>query len=179
MEGPIRTLDQRAEREIEQRIHARLINVAISHQIGNPFGQLEGGYLPVQGPVSALVFGESTEEQLQHRPGSYLWTAKAGSNTFWDDSASEKAAENKQSFILIIQTHYTPCDMAPDYCGLILEPTGLKRGQFRRLGVVLHEYMWGVIDLDAFLHKARNPELLEDTFYQEADPDLGFTIEII
>jgi hypothetical protein len=69
--------------------------------------------------------------------------------------------------------------MAPDYCGLILEPTGLKNGQFQRLGVILHEYMWRVTDLDTFLHKAKNPILLEDIFYQEADPDLGFTIEIV
>jgi hypothetical protein len=69
--------------------------------------------------------------------------------------------------------------MTPDYCGLILEPTGLKRGQFQRITVVLHACMWGVTDINAFLQKARNPELLEDTFYQAADPDLGFTVEII
>jgi hypothetical protein len=69
--------------------------------------------------------------------------------------------------------------MAPNYCSLILEPTGLRRGQFQRIGVELHAYMWGVTDIDAFLRKARNPELLEDAFYQEADPDLGFTVEII
>jgi hypothetical protein len=62
---------------------------------GNPFGQLEGGHLQVQGPVSALVFDELSEEQLQHRPDSFLWTAKAGSNVVWDDSASEEVAENK------------------------------------------------------------------------------------
>jgi len=39
--------------------------------------------------------------------------------------------------------------------------------------------MWEVTDINAFLQKARNPELLEDTFYQAADPDLGFTFEII
>lgn len=44
--------------------------------------------------------------------------------------------------------------------------------------MVLHAYMWGVTDIDAFLHKARNPKLLEDAFYQEANPDLGFTVEI-
>lgn len=68
--------------------------------------------------------------------------------------------------------------MAPNYCSLILEPTGLRRGQFQRIGVVLHAHMWGVTDTNAFLHKARNPELLEDAFCQEADPDLGFTVEI-
>jgi hypothetical protein len=150
-----------------------------SHPNGNPIGQLRGGHLQVQGPVSALVFDKLTEEQLQHRPDSFLWTVKAGPNIFWDDSASEEAAENKQCFFLIIQSHYTLGDMAPDHCGLILEPTGLKRGQFQRISVVLHAYMWGVTDIDAFLHKDRNPELLEDTFYQEADPDLGFTLEII
>jgi hypothetical protein len=65
-----------------------------------------------------------------------------------------------------------------NYCSLILEPTGLRRGQFQRIGVVLHAHMWGVTDINAFLHKARNPELLEDAFCQEADPDLGFTVEI-
>jgi hypothetical protein len=150
-----------------------------SHPNGNPLGQLGGGHLQVQGPVSALVFDKLTEEQLEHRPDSSLWTVMARSNIFWDDSASEEAAENEQCFFLVIQSHYTPGDMAPDYCDLILEPTGLKRGQFQQITVVLHAYMWVVTDIDAFLHKARNPELLEETFYQEADLDLGFTVEII
>jgi hypothetical protein len=71
-----------------------------SHPNGNPLGQLGGGHLQVQGPVSALAFDKLTEEQLRHRPDSSLWTVMARSNIFLDDSASEEAAENKQCFFL-------------------------------------------------------------------------------
>jgi hypothetical protein len=127
VEGRIRTLDKRAEQEIEQRFHVRLIDVATSHQNGNPFGQLEGGYLRMQGPVSAVRFGELSPGQLQGRGVSFLWSGKGIYDTFWDDLASEVAAENGQCLLLIIQTHHIQGAMAPDYCGIILHPTGLKR----------------------------------------------------
>ncbi len=130
MEGPIRTLDNRAEQEIEQRLHVRVIDVATSHQRGNPFGQLEGGYIRVQGPVSAVRFGELSPNELHGLGVSFLWSGKGRYDTFWDDSASEVAADNGQCFLLIIQTHRIPGGIAPDYCGIILHPTGLKRGQF-------------------------------------------------
>jgi len=39
--------------------------------------------------------------------------------------------------------------------------------------------MWGINDLETLLRNAKNPELLDHSLYLEADPDLGFTIEII
>jgi hypothetical protein len=64
--------------------------------------------------------------------------------------------------------------MSPDFCSLMLQSTGLARGQFRRLGVVLHQTSWSVTNFDAFLHNAKNLKCLVEDFYQGADPDLGF-----
>lgn len=67
--------------------------------------------------------------------------------------------------------------MSPDFCGLVLQPTGLARGQFRRLGVLLHQTLWSVTNFDAFLRNAKNLKRLGEDFYQEADPDLGFNLK--
>ena len=134
-----------------------MIDVATSHH-RKSFGQAKGGQLRVQGPVSALKFDVLSWEELQNRGVSFLWIAKGDSDTFWDDAASKTTAKKGQCFTLIIQTHHIPGGMGSDYCGLVLQPTGVKRGQFRRLGVVLHETMWRVTDVNTFLQNTKNLE---------------------
>ena len=161
LDGPIRTLHERAAHGIEQHRSVRIIDAVTTSSSGNRFGQLEGGRLRVQGPLCAMRIGELSESQRKDNGMTFLWVAKvakSGSTTFWDDSASEDAAELEEHFVLIVQTHFIPGGMAPDYCGLILRPTRLKRGQYQRAGVVLYKFIWSVTDLDTFLQNAKNPE---------------------
>jgi hypothetical protein len=134
----------------------------------------------VQGAVSALNLAEfPPREQLHVADTSWLWIPKLGPKVFWDDSESLVAADHGPCYISIVQTHLIPGDALPDLCGLVLQPTGLERGQFRRLGVVLHQNMWSVTNFDAFLQTTKDPKRLGEDFYQEPDPYLGFTIDII
>lgn len=60
--------------------------------------------------------------------------------------------------------------------GLVLQPTGTKHGQFRRLGMIDNR---PVEDMGSFMETAMDSTLLEGEFYLEAARDKGFTIELI
>jgi hypothetical protein len=88
----------------------------------------------------------------------------------WDDGSVAK--EEDIGFLLF--DSWSNADSA-HVSGLIIQPTGRKHGQFRRLGVLERR----VDGLDTFLHRATNPEYLPKDWYEASDPEKGFTIELV
>lgn len=181
--GSILTLSDRAERDLILNVRVKIVSIEMDHG-GDPFGQLKGGRLRIQGPFMFLALrGSSHQETRFGMTGSSesfggTWTDSNGitnSIKFDHGMASYEAAKAGETYLLIMVTYHLP-RCVPDLCGLVLRPTKKKTGQFTRLGVMLYNRVQNLEDMLKFATDKKN---LNEELYQEYDSNNGFTIEIV
>lgn len=155
-EGTVYTFSEEVHLWETEQCHITILDTAMFHD-GDPFGQVTGGRLLVRG----LLFGDIAT--FSKRP-SNRWVK--------DDEM-----EYLNSYFLLVLTHQSASDVhITTISGIMIVPTEVKRGQFRRVGVLLHRE---VEDTSLLLEHGRKVENLDRSFYQEADSETGFTIELV
>lgn len=178
IDGPIWTWSRR-EASV---VYTRILDALVTHE-GDPFGKVRDGYIRLQGPMSPLrLTGTKGCNSFQELYGGKMdggTVPPTISRAFihWDDDASSTAAEDKEVLLLLVEMEAEAKNSRDPLrsSGIVLQPTGIRRGQYQRLGKVLC-----IIDhFDMFLDNATNPELLDESLYGEADRQKGFTIEMV
>ncbi|CZR67745.1 uncharacterized protein PAC_17644 [Phialocephala subalpina] len=156
-EGTVYTFSEEVRLWETEKCHIDILDHEMCHG-GDPFGQVKGGRLVVRGSIFSDL-------------SPFL---KEGPRWGKDDEVDYPV-----SYFLLVLTHRT--DHPMDGCstvisGIVLVPTGAKRGQFRRVGAMLnHE----IRDLEALVKNGKNHKLLDSSLYQEADSEKGFVIELV
>ncbi|KAH7309318.1 heterokaryon incompatibility protein-domain-containing protein [Rhexocercosporidium sp. MPI-PUGE-AT-0058] len=149
-----------------------------THHDGDPFGQLKGGVVRIQGPLAKLGSRLAISQTSRTIPDdeSIVFTA-AASEAFFDVapeslSRQEMVLEPVYFLVLIVDSKI---DEPAVVHGLLLRPIGLKRGQFERVGVLLYGQTG---NFEQSLKNAKDPQRLDEALYEEVDVRKGFTIEI-
>jgi hypothetical protein len=155
-EGTVYTFSEEVQLWETEKCHITVLDIAMFHD-GDPFGQVTGGRLVVRGYLFRDV------SQFLKEPGI--------------DWAKDDEVEYPESYFLLVLTHQSGSNAnSTVISGIILVPTKVKRGQFRRVGVMLNRE---IKDLGVLLDYVKNSELLDQSLYQEADLENGFTIEMV
>jgi hypothetical protein len=163
---------------------------------GDPFGQLKGGRVRLQGPIFTIDL-RSTPRSVNYSnlSGPQPWTLGGGLDSplvigseeiSCDDVASIPETDGSRAYFLAVLARAYPLSLH----GLVLKPTGLQRGQFRRHGLFRKAVHSGhpphipspetaPPTLAEILAPAKDPKLLNEAHYEEADASKSFTIEII
>ena len=161
------------------RVHARVLEANV-FQLSDSFGQVSGGQIRLQAPISKVTF---RQVDLLLAASKTPFTADLDGTTGtlhcysrhvdWDDETCSESAEKNEGFFLIM---HSQSNWYRGFCaGLMIQHTGLNRGQYRRLGKISGR----IQGVDALLKAAIDPSLLEARLYSEADPEKGFIVEII
>lgn len=141
-----------------EKCHIGILNYEMFHD-DDPFGQVKGGHLILRG----YMFSDLS---------AFL---KEGPRWSKDDEEDDYPV----LYFLLVLTHRIdhPTDSSSTVIsGIMLVPTGLKQGQFRRVGVLLnHE----IHNLETLLEYGKNPGMLNPALYEEADSESGFVIELV
>ncbi|KAL2066064.1 hypothetical protein VTL71DRAFT_2135 [Oculimacula yallundae] len=137
-------------------------------------GQLVGGSLRIQGPLAEVPLSNLSSEvsrKFDHDPTKF----RAGFATvmYFDTQEHEEKDGPVYLLILIIDSKV---DEPAIIHGLLLSPTGSKKGQFERVGVMLYAQ---AEDFELAFRNAKDPTMLDESLYEEADIEKGFTVVII
>ncbi|KAL2076242.1 hypothetical protein VTL71DRAFT_1185 [Oculimacula yallundae] len=163
-----------------------ILDVQTYHN-GDPFGQLRGGFIRIQGPIAELPsqntilkMGQRSAD-ITHTNGILYTFSVAPEEAKFDTHANEAGHDPIYFLVLTADPEtYGPREGGEALnvlvCGLLLHPTGIKRGQFERVGAVTGH---SAKHFENSLRKAKDPKTLDEALYEEADPEKGFTIEII
>ncbi|KAG4432447.1 hypothetical protein IFR05_012062 [Cadophora sp. M221] len=161
---------------------ASVIAIQTYHD-GDPFGQLKGGSVRIQGPLSKLKLKSKIAISQTSRTAtddeSTVFTAAASEVFFDNPSPIESPTQEGKGLgpvYLLLLIVDSKIDEPAVVHGLLLRPTGLNRGQFERIGVLLYGEAG---DFEQSLRNAKDPERLDEALYEEADLEKGFTIEIV
>ncbi|KAK0124806.1 hypothetical protein ONS96_008687 [Cadophora gregata f. sp. sojae] len=154
--------------------YTTVVSAHIDHN-GDPYGQLKGGSIQLRGPLSEIPLDTSLSEMPKRSADeeSSTFTASA-SDIFLDESNSERVARLNRIYFLLLIAEFN-FDEPAEVHGLLLCPTGLKKGQFERIGVLLYGQAG---NFDFSLKNAKDPAKLDEKLYLDADTEKGFTIEI-
>lgn len=156
------------------------------NSVKDVFGQITGGCITLQGPlfpVSRVAFRVGFQYlNLKRATGHH----EIADYSIWlDGIRSYTSREDIKAYFLMLaqyknNTSPSTTNTQLDYCGLLLQPLNLTRGQYRRIGVVVHN---DVGFEDELLYKltedGRDMSLIDKDLYQDHDPKWGFTIEMI
>jgi hypothetical protein len=175
---------------VEQQI--AFIQEAITSPINDPFGAVGGGYIHIKGPLCAAglhrpintfsappVSLESTNEEI------------ATLKLMFDYSDPGLYESSRTHTIYLLGMESNNPDFAASFIrGLILEPSGDRRGQYVRLGCFSDRALKNVVDRSANSASANLTEMcqlslafkksrLAESFFLDSHDDGMFTIEII
>lgn len=155
--------------------YTTVVDVQTDHD-GDPFGQLQGGSIWLQGPLAELS-PKTFHPEIWNGPASGESTTSTAASTaiFLDEQPSESEVSLGPVYFLVLVVD-SKIDEPAEVHGLLLCPTGQKRGQFKRIGVLLYGQAG---DFEMSLRNAKDPTKLKESLYIMADADRGFTIEII
>jgi len=127
----------------------------------------------VQGPLCVLdlVVSNSVSDSYGtcKLNGTLVPPAIVKSEISWDTGSDFDSAVNGQTYFMPILSSTTECQ------SLVLQPTGLALGQFRRLGMIHSECN----ALGQLLNSAIQPRLVAENSFLRFDSEKGFVIEII
>lgn len=157
--------------------YTSVLAVEVSHD-GNPFGQIKGGQLRIQGPLAHWPLWDQgmEDETLQSQSTLKSFPTRSESHRLqvkWDDDKMEGEKERFAYFLLMKAQLLSG---KPAQCsGLILHPTGTKRGRYQRAGAILNAE---VTEFEAILSRARDASSLDEELYLDFVPGKGFTIDI-
>lgn len=128
------------------------VNTLVSFDIKtlspDEFGQVTHGSIRVKGPLKTVT-STMKQDHISSYAGPFewefksveIWEVRGGPYAYWDiphvPDESCLTYENRE----VLRLHFMPCfarnpDQRRDISGLILQPTGLAKGQFRRLGLL-------------------------------------------
>lgn len=154
-EGTVYTFSEEVQLWETERCHVTVIDTEMFHD-GDPFGQVTGGRLVLCGYLFKDISTFLKEPDV--------------------DCAKDDEGEYPDSYFLLVLTHQSGlASHSAVVSGVILVPT-VKRGQFRRVGVMLNRE---VENLETLLEHGLKTELLDQSLYQEANSEHGFTIELV
>jgi hypothetical protein len=169
-----------------------LVSADVDYSIGDGFGQVTGGIIRITGPLKTVTCTHNPHPDYQDpefridlrtsHPYEHGPTNSAPS-VYWDfpkiSEVSSFVKENKED----LRLHWMPFfpkdanTKTADVYGLILQPTGLTKGQFRRLGVlnVMGPQLDSMMDVSRLADADPQDSWLE---YEEFD-GTTYTISII
>ncbi|KAE8451661.1 hypothetical protein EG329_003118 [Mollisiaceae sp. DMI_Dod_QoI] len=166
-EGTVYTFSEDQYLWGSENCHITILDYEMLHD-GHPFGQVSGGRLRLRGCLCRNMY-----KFLRNSDHSNFNPEDQFPHWMKDDERVYPS-----SYFLLVLTHRTqpPLNGRTVISGLVLVPTGLNFGQFRRIGMISTH---PIDDLKTFIKNGKDPDLLDPSLYQEADAENGFTIELV
>ncbi|EPE25547.1 het containing protein [Glarea lozoyensis ATCC 20868] len=168
----------------EQKSQTRVLDSETFHN-GDPFGQVTGGYLILQGPLFLLKISETevSSSFSDFVPGPISGTSTPSTirdkDISWDGLLPRgEISRSNCCFLLITLEDYSATGQRTKISGLVLCATKLSRGQYQRVGVVLNKPMLKK-NIKHLLQLGKRTDMLDPEMYLEADTKFGFKIEIV
>jgi hypothetical protein len=143
--------------------HNRVLDVCVLHE-DNLFGKLRGGRIRLQGPLLAMDIEKQNRDDItfsfmnctiDRPPGIMNPLVHSRREIAWDYITSSRTPETEPVFfLLLVSWDLEFVDTMRGCGGLVLAPTGQQPGEFRRLGMLLKEFL----DIDAPIQNAKDPD---------------------